>query len=200
MKLRRLAGWGPRAAIASGVAMLVVLLDWIFAGTAFGSGGGGLAAALLFVLGATLWLSGMAVAGLDIDWMAHPDTHNGRLLASLWLAVGGAFLPALLAIAVALGAASWVVQLLLCLVGLVAGGFTVLHNLEAHRVGILGGVLPWLGITAGVFFLVFWLGVLLGLPPLVFFGLFVGGVLYAGWAIWLGAWLGRNPALAAAVS
>jgi hypothetical protein len=191
---------GPRAAIVSGVAMAVAVLVWFFGSTSFGDGGLGLAAALLFVLAATLWLGGMAVAGLDIDWIARPDTHNGRLLASLWLAVAGTFLPPLLAIALVAGASGWVIQLLLCLVGLVAGGFTILHNLEAHRVRILKGVLPWLGIVSGIFFLVFWFGVLIGLPLLTGFGFYIGGILYAAWAIWLGVRLGRNPAPAAAVT
>ncbi|HVD00756.1 MAG TPA: hypothetical protein VNG93_06370 [Candidatus Dormibacteraeota bacterium] len=197
MKLQRLAGMGPRAAIVSGVTMIVLLLDWIFGSAAFGSGRLGFLAAVLFLLAGTAWLGAMAVAGLDIDWMAHPDTHNGRLLASLWLAIAGSFLPPLLAVSVLVGAPAWVTQLILCLIGLVAGGFTILHNLEAHRVGILSGLLPWVGILSGVFFLVLWLGVLLSLPPLTFFGLFVGGILYAAWAIWLGIKLGRKAPVAA---
>jgi hypothetical protein len=200
VKLRSLAGMGPRAAIVSGVAMAVAVLVWTFGSAYFGAGGLGLVAALVFVLAATLWLGGMAVAGLDIGWIAHPDTHNGRLLASLWLAIAGTFLPPLLAIALVAGAAAWAIQLLLCLVGLVAGGFTILHNLEAHRVRILTGLLPWLGIVSGVFFLVFWLGVLIGLPLLTGFGFFIGGILYAAWAIWLGLQLGRKPAPVAAVT
>jgi hypothetical protein len=191
---------GPQAAITSGVAMIVLLLDWIFGSAAFGSSGLGFVAVVLFLLSGTVWLGGMAVAGLDIDWMAHPDTHNGRLLASLWLAIAGTFLPPLLAVSVAASAPSWVTQLLLCLVGLVAGGFTILHNLEAHRVKILTGVLPWLGILSGVFFLVLWLGVLISLPPLIFFGFFIGGILYAAWSIWLGVRLGRKPVPMAAVT
>jgi hypothetical protein len=200
MRLRMLVGMGPQAAIVSGVAMAVAVLDWIFASARFSAGGLGLAAALLFVLAATVWLAAMAVAGVDIDWMAHPDTHNGRLLASLWLAIAGTFLPPLLAVALVAGSPAWVTQLLLCLVGLVAAGFTVLHNLEAHRVKILTGVLPWLGIVSGIFFLVFWLGVLIGLPLLTGFGFFIGGILYAGWAIWLGVRLRRGPAPIAALT
>ena len=195
LKLRSLAGMGPRAAVVSGASMLLTLLVVIF---------GSLLpvelAGVLLVVFSTAWLGAMAVTGLDIDWMAHPDTHNGRLLASLWLAVAGTFIPPLLAIVAAAGSPAWAMQLLLCLMGLVAGGFTILHNLEAHRVKILSGVLPWLGIAAGVFFLVFWLGVLLNLPPLVFPGLFAGGVLYAGWATWLGVVLGRKRAPVPAVT
>lgn len=191
---------GPRAAILSGASMAVSLLVWTFLSSRFGTGTVGLVGAVLFVLLSTAWLAAMAVTGLDIDWIAHPDTHDGRLLASLWLAVGGTFLPSLIAVAVVLNGPGWVQQLLLCLVGLVAGGFTILHNLEAHRVGILRGVLPWLGIASGVFFLVFWFGMLIGLPLLVAAGYFAGGTLYSCWAIWLGVRLGRGPTSAAAVT
>jgi hypothetical protein len=191
---------GPRAAITSGVAMALAVLLWLFASARFGSGGLGFATALLFALAATVWLAGMAVTGLDLDWIAHPDTHDGRLLASLWLAIAGSFLPPILAIVVVLGSPAWLVQLLLCLVGLAGGGFTILHNLEAHRAKILTGILPWLGILSGVFFLVFWLGVLIGLPLLTGFGFFIGGVLYAVWAIWLGVRLGRGHVPVAALT
>ena len=61
-------------------------------------------------------------------------------------------------------------------------------------------MLPWLGILSGVFFLVFWLGVLIGLPLLTGFGFLIGGILYAAWAIWLGVQLGRKPLAVAAVT
>lgn len=180
--------------------MAVSLLTWTFLSSRFGTGAIGLAAGVLFVLLSTVWLAAMAVTGLDLDWIAHPDTHNGRLLASLWLALGGTLLPSLIAVSVLLSGPGWVQQLLLCLVGLVAGGFTILHNLEAHRVGILRGVLPWLGILSGIFFLVFWFGMLIGLPLLVGFGYLVGGILYSCWAIWLGVRLARRTDVPAAVT
>ena len=189
---------GPRAAIVSGVSILVALLTWIFLSALFSTSDGvGLVSTLVFVVALTLWLAGMAIAGLDIDWMAHPDTHSGRLLASLWLAVTGIFLPPLIALAFMAGAPQSVLQLLVCLLGLAAGGFTVLHNLEALRAGILSGPLPWLGIVAGLAFLVFWLGTLIQLPVLMAAGFFTGAVCYAGWSIWLGLELGRTAPAAA---
>ena len=98
------------------------------------------------------------------------------------------------------GAPPWVVQLLLCLVGRSAGGFTILHSLEALRARILRGALPWLGITAGFFFLVMWLGILVGLVPLIAAGFFAGSIFYFAWAIWLGVRLGRRAPVVAVVT
>lgn len=189
---------GPRAAIASGVSIVVAMLTWIFLSALFSTSDAvGLVSTLVFVAALTLWLAGMAVAGLDLDWMAHPDTHNGRLLASLWLAVAGIFLPPLIALAFMSGAPQSIIQLLVCLLGLAAGGFTVLHNLEALRVRILRGALPWLGMAAGLAFLAFWLGTLVQIPGLMAAGFFTGGVFYAGWSIWLGLELRRAEPAAA---
>jgi hypothetical protein len=199
MKLKRLAGQGSRAAVASGIAMVLVLLNVIVASPLSNASPAlGVLLGVLLLLAVTVWLAGLAVAGLDLDWLAHPGTHNGRMLASLWFAIAGAFLAPLIALAAWSQAPTWMLQLLLCLIGLTAGGFTILHNLEARRAGLLTGALPWLGIAAGAFFLVFWLGVLLALVPLVFLGFFPGAVLYAGWAIWLGVRLGRVPQTAPA--
>ena len=198
MKLNRLAGQGPRASIASGVSAILVLLMALFGSLM--SGALGTLFAVVLILSLTVMLGGLAIVGLDLDWIAHPDTHNGRMLASLWFAAAGAVLPLLLALGALLQAAASVMQLLVCLVGLAAGGFTILHNLEGRRARIVTGALPWLGIAAGGFFLLFWLGALITLIPLIVVGLFAGLVLYAAWAIWLGVQLGRKPVLAAAVT
>jgi hypothetical protein len=193
MKLKRLAGQGPTAAVASGVAMVLILLNVIVASPLSNASAAlGVLLGVVLLLSVTVWLAGLAVAGLDLDWLEHPDTHNGRMLASLWFAIAGVFLAPLIAIAAWTQAPGWVLQLLLCLIGLTAGGFTILHNLEGRRAGLLKGLLPWLGIVSGAFFLVFWLGVLLGLVPLIFVGFFPAAVLYAAWAIWLGVRLGRR--------
>jgi hypothetical protein len=198
MRLNRLAGQGPRAAIASGVAAVLVLLVAIFGPSV--SGVAGTLVGLLLILSLTVLLGGLAVAGLDLDWMEHPDTHSGRLMASLLFATFGSLTPLLLALAAVGRAPAWLMQLILCLSGLTAGGFTILHNLEGRRAGLIGGALPWVGISAGVLFLVFWLGVLLASIPLIAVGLFPGLILYAGWAIWIGVLLGRKPVPAAALT
>lgn len=198
MKLNRLAGQGPRAAIASGLAAVVVILDVLFGRSL--SGAAGTLVGVLMFLSLTVMLGGLAIAGLDLDWMAHPDTHNGRMLASLWFATIGAMLPLLLALASLGQTRGWLTQLIVCLMGLTAGGFTILHNLEGRRARLLSGPLPWLGIAAGALFLVFWLGILIASTPLVAAGLFPGLVLYAAWSIWLGVRLGRQPVPAAALT
>lgn len=194
VKLRRLAGYGSQAATVSGVALAVTLVLLIFAPALFNlSDVFGVVVAALLVLGLTVWMAGMAVVGLDLDWLEHPGTHSGRMLVSLWFAVAGIFVPLLIAIVIATQAPAGVQQLAICLLGLTAGGFLTFHNVEAIRAGLLRGVLPWLGIVAGVAFLVLWLGSLVGLFPLIALGFFIGTVFYAGWAIWLGRRL-RVPA------
>jgi hypothetical protein len=87
----------------------------------------------------------------------------------------------------------------LAVIGFCTGFFLVVQNLEARRAGLLAGVLPWLGIVAGICFLVMAFGFLLGMAAAAFFvlaslGWFAGAVTSAGWMIWLGVRLrGANP-------
>ena len=70
------------------------------------------------------------------------------------------------------------------------GVYLVVMNLVGVRAGLLGRILPWVGIVAGSLFLVAALLVAVGLTDDAGLAFFPGWAVYLGWSLWLGFRLG----------
>ena len=192
MKLERLAGYGPTAALVSGGSLFIALFILIF-GPGIHPAWDGVAVAMVVVaaLAATLWPLSLVVVGLDLEWLEHPDTHTGRLRFSLWAAFLGAFCPLFFALVLIVANNSFLPALPLAVLAADMAIFLIIQNREARKAGLLKGVLPVIGYIAGGGFTLMALGFATSLlSPLAFglglIGFFTGTVSFVFWSIWLG--------------
>src|SRR5437762_9605393 len=65
------------------------------------------------------------------------------------------------------------------------GVYLVVINVVGRRAGLLGRVLPWIGIVSGALFLLAALTFVAGIGEASGFGFFPGWALYLGWSLWL---------------
>ena len=77
------------------------------------------------------------------------------------------------------------------------GVYLVVMNLVGMRAGLLGRILPWIGIVAGSLFLVAALLIVAGLADAAGLAFFPGWALYLGWSLWLGFRLGGKAPVSA---
>lgn len=156
----------------------------------------GAAVQLWFVLWALIVLAGLVVA-IDLERIEHRLTNT----PITYVALGGIVVATVALIVYLVGgfANFGVVSEALFPVAavLVSAGFgvyLVVVNLVGKRAGLLGRVLPWLGVVSGALFLVVALLMVVGLPERAGFGFFPGAALYSGWSLWLGFRLrGKAP-------
>ena len=200
MKLRRLAGYGPIAAFVSAGSLLVFFFLQE-AGSAIVAAAPSIFVplAITFVFAQWLWVAGLAVVVFDLEWLEHPSTSTG------WIRVAQVATLIALVMPIPIGIAPFTVG-----VNLQAPSFLLLffgvattllvHNIEARRVGLLRGPLPWLGIATGVLYVICGLafvGILLPSVGMTVFmvGLnvnFVTEIVYIVWAVWMGVHLTRS--------
>jgi hypothetical protein len=208
MKLQRLAGFGPIAALVSAGALFVLFVIEEFINailTVIGSVAYVTQAIVLFLL-LWLWVAALSVVTFDLEWIEHPKTSTRWFQVARGLTLIAMVMPAVLLLAVLLN-----LPLIFQMVpnALIWGGVGIsilVHNWEARRAGILYGVLPWLGIVSGVAMTVAGIGYPLFVPiatRALFFlitinFLLLGQVLYMLWAIWLGVKLARSKVAAPA--
>ena len=202
MKLQRLAGYGPIAAFVSGGCLLVVAViqQILIPPSVF------VAVAIVFLLAIFVWVGSLTVTLFDLEWLEHPATNKRWFQVALAAALVAMAAPLVIALIQFAGApVPFPIPYILLWLGV--GISLLVHNIEGRRAGLLHGVLPWLGVAAGVGFI--YLGVLQS--PVLFtttfvmawyYGLLPTEVLYIAWAIWMGVHLSRSksasPAMAAA--
>jgi hypothetical protein len=208
VKLQRLAGFGPIAALVSAGALFVLFVIEEFNNeilTVIGSVAY-VTQAIVFFLLLWLWVAAFWVVAFDLEWIEHPKTSTYTLQVARGLTFIAMVMPAMLLLDVLLNLP------LIFQVGpnaLIWGGVGIsilVHNWEARRAGILHGVLPWLGIVSGAAMAVAGIGYALFVPiglMALFFQiainfLLLGQVLYMVWAIWLGVKLARSKVIAPA--
>jgi hypothetical protein len=208
VKLQRLAGFGPIAALVSAGALFVLFVIEEFNNeilTVIGSVAY-VTQAIVFFLLLWLWVAAFSVVTFDLEWIEPPKTSTRRLQVARGLTFIAMVMPAVLLLAVLLN-----LPLIFQVVpnALIWGGVGIsilVHNWEARRAGILHGVLPWPGIVSGVAMTVAGIGYALFVPignMALFFliainFLLLGQVLYMVWAIWLGVKLARSKVVAPA--
>ncbi len=208
VKLQRLAGFGPIAALVSAGALFVLFVIEEFNNeilTVIGSVAY-VTQAIVFFLLLWLWVAAFSVVTFDVEWIEPSKTGTRRLQVARGLTFIAMVIPAVLLLAVLLN-----LPLIFEVVhnALIWGGVGIsilVHNWEARRAGILHGVLPWLGIVSGVAMTVAGIGyalfVPIGIMALFFLiainFLLLGQVLYMVWAIWLGVKLARSKVVAPA--
>jgi hypothetical protein len=155
----------------------------------------GVAVELWFVLWALIVLAGLVVA-IDLARIERP-VANTRMT---YVALGGMVVATLASTGLLVGGFTnflgaggyYVVALPLGSAGL--GVYLVTINRADKRAGLLGRVLPWLGIVSGALFLVAALQIALGLPGGLGYSFVPGAALYAAWSLWLGFRLrGKAP-------
>lgn len=194
MKLQRLAGYGPIAALVSAVALFFVAIiqQVMIPPSIF------LVTAIVFLLLLAIWVGALAVTLFDLEWLEHPKTNTSLFRVALGAALVSMVMPALIALIQFAGVA---VPFPIPYAVLFGGvGFTMLvHNIEARRHGLLRGALPWIGIAAGAGFV--YLGVLQFMVLFTtafvmgwYYGLIVTQVLFVIWSVWLGVHLLRAKA------
>jgi hypothetical protein len=207
MRLDKLRGYGPWFAFASPgffflavLAIILTLSNITFGTNAPTPSWFGPAVAVWFLLLALWMVTGLVVA-LDLEWIEHPLTHTAMTYVGLagaaisTLAFLGVLFESLLPISgnnlvvVATG--------FLFVAGL--GVYLVVMNLVGWRARLLGRVLPWIGIVAGVLFLIAALMIVVGLGAGVSLPIVPAIPLYLLWSLWLGFRLrGKAPTPAAA--
>jgi len=199
MKLQRLAGYGPIASFVSAGCLLVfAMFQMVMLPPSLAMVG--LIAYIRSMFG---WAAGLTITVFDLEWMEHSATRTRWIQAGLVAAVVASVMPFVL-LAAQLGQVSipyvFEVPSALLLGGV---GFSVLtHNIEARRVRLLHGALPWIGIVSGACWL--YLGLLqfiyMFTPKLLMgfvYGLPVAELIYLVWAIWMGVHLTRAKRAAA---
>lgn len=194
MKLQRLAGYGPIAALVSAAALffIAVIQQVMIPPSIF------LATAIVFLVLFAIWVGTLTVTLFDLEWLEHPRTNTNLFRVALGASLVAMVMPALIALIQFAGVA---VPFPIPYAVLFAGvGFTLLvHNIEGRRAGLLHGALPWIGIAAGVGFI--YLGVLQSMALFTtafvmawYYGLILTQVLYLVWAVWLGVHFMRAKA------
>ena len=207
MRLDKLRGYGPWFAFASPgfffLAVLAIILT--LSNITFGTNVAppswlGAAVAVWFLLLALWMVTGLVVA-LDLEWIEHPLTHTGMTYVGLAAAAIStlAFLGMLLESVLPISGNNFVVvgTGFLFVAGL--GVYLVVMNLVGWRARLLGRVLPWIGIVAGVLFLIAALMIVVGLGAGVSLPIVPAIPLYLLWSLWLGFRLrGKAPSPATA--
>jgi hypothetical protein len=194
MKLQRLAGYGPIAAFVSAAALFVVAIiqQVMIPPSIF------LVTAIVFLILLTTWVGALAVTLFDLEWLEHPKTNTSLFRAALAASLVAMAMPALIGLIQFAGVpVPFPIPYVVLWLGV---GFTLLvHNIEARRVGLMRGALPWIGIAAGAGFI--YLGVLQSFVLFTtafvmgwYYGLILTQVLYLTWSIWLGVHLLRAKA------
>lgn len=215
MKLQRLAGFGPIAALVSAGALFVlfVIQEFILPApvvfnailTVIGPVAY-VVQAIVYLLLLWFWVAALSVVTFDLEWIEDPKTSTRWFQVARGLTFIAMVMPAVLLLAVLLNL-PWSLQAVPDALTWGGVGISILvHNWEARRTGILRGLLPWLGIVSGVAMTLAGIGYALfipiGLNALFFLigvnFLLLGQVLYMVWAIWLGLKLARSKVAAPA--
>jgi hypothetical protein len=220
MRLQWIAGHGSSAAFVSAGAVTAY-----FAIEQVDSSGYAPAFAIAipvgYFLALWLWLGALNVMLFDLERRERPATGARVLLVPRVLALLAIVISVLVLITVLTQTNSrlpWLYGFMFLAVGAVL----LVHNIEARRARLLHGGLPWLGMVAGVAYLVVGLGyatwfitpdvgiqVLIGLhlgiiqvgttPAVIDVNArYLAQLLYIVWAIWLGVTLRRTGAVAPA--
>src|SRR5258706_2123936 len=199
MRLDKMRGYGPW--FAFGVPFLFLLsLFFVVVVNAFSPSGspapGWLPAAiaLWLIAWAVIVLAGLVVA-VDLEWIEHPRTNSPMPYVGL-----GAMAVATLAFLVFLLTGLVITpdfdlgQVAAFLVFAGFGVYLVVMNVVGLRAGLLGQVLPWLGIVAGALFLFAALMVVFSFNDTAGLGYVPGWAIYLAWSLWLGFRLrGKAP-------
>jgi hypothetical protein len=211
VRLDKLRGFGPWLAFAVPVlfVLAIVVMVIITASISF-TGTGSTRHAVLptwFAFGVAAWLLVMALwmlcslaVAIDLEWIEHPLTHTGLTYAGLVAMVVAtiAFLGILLE-GVLNVQGGFIVGLTGFLFFAGFGVYLVLMNWVGMQAGLLGRVLPVLGIIAGVFFLLPAISVFVSIAGILGIALLPALLLYLVWSPWLGFRLrGKAPAGATA--
>jgi hypothetical protein len=208
MKLQRLAGVGPIAALVSAGALFVLFVIEEFINailTVIGSVAY-VTQAIVFFLLLWLWVAALSVVTFDLEWIEHPKTSTRWFQVARGLTLIAMVMPAVLLLAVLLNL-PLIFQVVPSALTWGGVGISILvHNWDARRAGILHGVLPWLGIVSGAAMTFAGIGYPLFVPVAtraLFFQitinfLLLGQVLYMVWAVWLGVKLARSKVAAPA--
>jgi len=209
MKLKRLAGYGPLAAfVTAGSLLLYAAIDQL--GSAIAQAAPGLLAPMEYVyfVAVPLWVVALAVVVFDLEWIEHPKTSTRRLQVARAATLVALVMPVVLDIGL-IAKAGVILQSpsYLLLYGGIATSLLI-HNFDGRRAGVLHGVLPWLGMAAGLAYAIAGIGFGMFLIPGIgpsaymvgFNTLLLGQVLYVAWAVWMGVTLSRSRALGTAAS
>jgi hypothetical protein len=190
MKLQRLAGYGPTAAYLSALALFVFFFVLIL-GYPISQAAPGLGTVLsiIWFFSLWVWIAAFAVVVFDLEWLEHPSTSTRWFQIAHWATLVAVFVPILLGISLILNF-GFLGALCVLVIGVCVGISLLVHNLDARRAGLLKGNLPWVGVVAGVAFILAAIGIAISLPPLGFTALILGQTFYIAWAIWLGMKLG----------
>jgi len=190
MKLQRLAGYGPTAAYVSALSLFVFFFVLIL-GYPISQVAPGLSLVLniLWFFGLWLWVGAFAVVVFDLEWLEHPSTSTRWFQIAHWATLVAVVVPVVLGIALIIGS-PFLGALCVLVIGICVGISLLVHNIDARRAGLLKGNLPWVGVVAGVAYILAGIGIAISLPPLGFTALILGMTFYIAWAIWLGVKLG----------
>ncbi|GEM_PF-6570065 len=190
MKLQRLAGYGPTAAYVSAVSLFVFFFVLIL-GYPISQVAPGLALVLniLWFFGLWFWVGAFAVVVFDLEWLDHPATSTRWFQIAHWATLVAVVVPVVLGVALITGSA-FLGALCVLVIGICVGISLLVHNIDARRAALLKGNLPWVGVVAGVAYILAGIGIAISLPPLGFSALILGQTFYIAWAIWLGVKLG----------
>jgi len=198
MRLDKLRGYGPWFAFAVPF-LFLFSMGFIFGVTvlAFPAEPGGqpaswfgVAVGVWLVLWALIVLSGLVVA-IDLEWIEHPRTNTPMTYVGL---AGMAASTLAFLFFLADGIFNLTNQIVFLTDAFVVfagiGVYLVAMNLVGMRAGLLGRILPWIGVVAGALFLVAALLIVVGLADGAGLAFFPGWALYLGWSLWLGFRLG----------
>ncbi|HXN90851.1 MAG TPA: hypothetical protein VN906_05140 [Candidatus Sulfotelmatobacter sp.] len=190
MKLQRLAGYGPTAAYVSALSLFVFFFILILA-YPISQAAPGLATVLtvIWFFALWLWIGAFAVVVFDLEWLEHPATSTRWFQIAHWATLVAVWVPVLLGLSLIFNT-GFLGALCVLVIGICVGTSLLVHNLDARRAGLLKGNLPWVGVVAGVAFILAAIGIAISLPPLGFTALILGETFYIAWAIWLGVKLG----------
>lgn len=185
MKLQRLAGYGPTAAYASAASLFLFYFILVF-GTPIAQAAPAIAVpmTIVYILALWAWLGGLAVVVFDLEWLEHPATSTIWFQFAHWATLVALIVPVVLGLALIAGFGV-LVQVSFYLIFILVGISLLIHNIDARRVGLLSGILPWLGIITGASYIVAGLCIW-SLVPVGFAGLILGQTFYIAWAIWMG--------------
>jgi hypothetical protein len=216
VRLQWNAGHGSAAAFVSAGAVAVYFameqVDFSGYAPAFAT-----ATPVGYFLALWLWLVALNVMLLDLERLERPASGARVLLVPRVLALLAIVISVFVLIAILTPYSS--AALVYGLMFLAVGAVLLVHNIEARRTRLLHGALPWLGMVAGVAYLVVGLGyaawysgsyvgiqVLIGshlgiiqvatIPVVIDVNArYLAELLYIVWAIWLGVTLRRTRAV-----